>query len=270
MTLLKRLAGLVALIFGLVGVVACMGGIYGVCWVSARLQQANDTVFDAVDKGLATAQDRVRAAQRRVNDSKITSAEIKSKLRDWSIKEAKERIVTRLEIDSRTEKLAGGLETADSILEASTTSLRGVQQLLELSGSLGAPVDPVALDDVLEKLKSVQSRVQEIDKTVDQIRAFATAKEGESEDSRLIRITRLVGRMLLMMSEIDTRLEAAVRRLDEMRSDAEQMRARTSRYILLGTIACCAILVWIAAGQVALCMCGWKSCFGRRPPTADR
>ena len=74
--LFRRLVGILALTFGLVGVAACGAGAYGVWLVQSRLNRANDKVFDAADRGLSAVQDRIPIAQERVREAKITTDEV--------------------------------------------------------------------------------------------------------------------------------------------------------------------------------------------------
>ena len=48
--------------------------------------------------------------------------------------------------------------------------------------------------------------------------------------------------------------------MSQMQADAQRLKARTSNYILVATIAGYLVFAWIAAGQAALCLCGWKNC----------
>src|SRR5688572_7365295 len=125
----KRVAGLIVFALGFLGVVACLAGAYGVWVIAVRLHDANDRVFAAVDRGLSKTEERVTAVQKRVEQSKITTIEVRDKIRNWGAAEAKERLVERLEIDAQAEKLILQLETADSWLDASAETIRGVQHL---------------------------------------------------------------------------------------------------------------------------------------------
>jgi len=258
--LCKRVVWLLALAFGFLGVSACMVAVYAAWLLGSRLERTNDKVFAMIDKGLASAQDRVRSVQERVKESKITSTEIGQSLRDWGTRRAKESLVSRLEIEGRVEKLAGHLQTADSWLEVSAESIRSVQQVLEMGNSIGAPLDPASLEEVLENIKSLRRTLQQTERAVDEIRAFMANKEGESEENRLSRVTKLLGRILVTIGEIDTRLEESVTRLSELQIDAHQLKATTSAYILVTIIGCYVLLAWIAAGQAALCLWGWTNC----------
>jgi hypothetical protein len=255
--LIKKVLALLALMFGLLGVLACVAGIYAVWRLKSRLDHANEKVFTALDKGLTHARDRVCAVQKRVQDSKITTSEIVEVLRDWTTRKLQERLTAQAALESRVEKLDGYLQTADAWLETASESIRGAGQVLELSQSLGAPVDPALLVALFEKLTWLRTTIQQTEQTVKQIREFTAVKE--DEENRLARLTKLLGRTLVTVGEMDTRLEEAATRLAQMRDSEQQLQARTGKYLLLASIACCLLLVWIAAGQVALCLAGWKN-----------
>jgi len=256
----KRVMGLLALAFGFLGVVTCMAGVYAVSLLGSRLERTNEKAFAMIGKGLASAQDRVHGVQKRLKESKITTTEIGQRLLDWGKRNAKERLVSRHEIESRVEKLAGHLQTAESWLGTSTESIQNVQGVLQLCNAAGVPVDPASLEELLENITSLRSRLQQTEQTVDGIRAFMANKAGESGEERFSGVTKFLGRILVTTDEIDTRLEESATRLSELQTDARQSKATTSAYILVTTIGCYVLLAWIAAGQAALCLWGWTNC----------
>ena len=258
--LFKRVLALLALAAGSLGVVACMTGVYPVWLVGSRLDQINERVFVTIDKGLASADDRVRGVQTRLRESKIRSSEIAQNIRDWSTSKPKERGMMTVEIEKRVEKLAGHLQTADQWLETLTESIRGIQHVLELGALVGAPVDPISLENVLQELTSAQGKLQQTERSINGIREFMVNRVGESEDNRLGRVFRLLGNTESTAGAIDTRLEDSATRLSQMQAEAQQLHARISKYILLTTVGSYLVLAWIAAGQAALCLCGWKNC----------
>jgi hypothetical protein len=164
--------------------------------------------------------------------------------------------VTQLEIEARTEKLAGQLLAANLWLDSSVDSVRDFQQVLEVGHSLGADVDPASLDDVLATLASVRGRLQEAEESVAGVRGFVTAVTGESDENRGARVLKLLARVLVTITEIGPRLERLADRVASARADAKEAKASTSSYILWTAIGCSGILAWIAAGQLALCVWG--------------
>src|SRR5262249_51340526 len=144
-----------------------------------RLHEANEKVFAAADRGLTFAQDRVRAVHKRVELAKITTTEVEQKLRDWADRPIKERLAAQIAIDIAAEKLARHLGVADAWLETSADSVRNIQEVMELGKSLGGSMDPASFDEILDRIASLRTRLQEAEQTVDQIHAFAIGKEDE-------------------------------------------------------------------------------------------
>jgi hypothetical protein len=270
--LFKRLVAVLAMFFGLLGVVVCLVGIYAVWSAGSRLDRANDRVFATVDKSLAAARDRVLGVQRRVQESKLSTDEIGKLLRDWTAKQAAERVVSRLEIEAKADQLARNLQLADLWLETINDSLQGTQQILETASSVGAPVDTALVDEVLGKLTSLRSTLQQAQETVESVRGFiAKADDAASAEERTARALRLVARAIGTISEIDSRLGELASRLSEAQVSAAQPKARIRNYIVGATGVGLLLLAWVAAGQGALCWFGWKNCgrSGQRVTASD-
>jgi hypothetical protein len=267
--LFHRASAILALALGVVGVAGCAAAAYGVWLVASRLHRANDQVFDAIDRGLGSVQDRLPLVQQRVRDSKITTAEITEAVGAWTAKKVQDRIVSQLEIESRTEKLSAQLQAAELRLDASTEVVLDVRRVIELGQNLGARVDPASTDEVLGLLASLRGTAQQAEQAVDGVRRFATPAAGESVEDRLARVAKVLARILLTLVEVDRRLDEFATRLAEVRGAARQSRARTSNYITLWSVVCYGLLAWVAAGQVALCHWGWSHCRRGRLPTGQ-
>ena len=127
--------------------------------------------------------------------------------------------MARLDLETRTEKLAGQLHAADLWLEASTDSVRDIQQVLELGRSLGAEVDPASLEEALETLAGIRGQLQEAEQSVDEIRGFATAVGGESDENRVARVLKLLARVVVTITEIGPRLDRLAARISDTRAE---------------------------------------------------
>jgi hypothetical protein len=190
--LFKRVVPLLALAAGSLGLVACIAGAYPISLVKTRLDRTNERVFVTIDKGLASAQDRVRAVQERVRESKIRTSEIGPKLRDWRASKANERLASAVEIKSRIEKILGRLQTADQLLQKSMDSIGVIRDAREWLVLIGVPADSISPDKVLEKLTSTQGKLREIERSINGVGEFTVNRVGESEDNRLSRVFELL------------------------------------------------------------------------------
>jgi hypothetical protein len=93
-----RLFPLVAFGFGLLGAIACGAAALIVWFVGMRLSQANEKVFDSIDKSLVAVRNRVLSTRQRVQESRVTTEGLGASVRNWTRKEARERLTSRLEI----------------------------------------------------------------------------------------------------------------------------------------------------------------------------
>src|SRR5215203_4551726 len=132
----KRLLGWLALLVGVVGLAACGVGAYVVHRLAARLEQAADRGFDAVDTGLAFAEDRARGTLDRVREANAATRRAADTVSGWTARTAAERLAARRILDRLGEAVTGHLHSADLRLEAATASLRHGQQLLSVAALL--------------------------------------------------------------------------------------------------------------------------------------
>jgi chromosome segregation ATPase len=256
----KRVVPLLALAAGSLGLVACIAGAYPISVVKTRLDRTIEKLFVTIDTGLTSAQDRVREVQQRVRESKIRTSEIAPKLRDWRASKAEDRLASAVEIKSRVENIVGRLQTADELLQKSMGSIGITRHAFELLVLIGVPAESFSTERVLEKLTSTQGKLQEIERLINGVGEFTVNRRDESEDNRLSRVFELLRNTELTAGAIDTRLDDSANRLSELQADAQQLKARISNCILFTTIGGYLVFAWIAAGQAALCLFGWKHC----------
>jgi DNA-binding transcriptional MerR regulator len=250
---------LFALSLGFLGVITCVAGIAAVWSVGSRLSRANEKVFDAVDKSLAAVRDRVLKTQRRVQELKITSEDIREGLKDWTRKAASERLASRLEVGVKAEQLVLGLQQADLWLEMSGASIQGVQQALEMGSSMGAPIDPALVDPLLEKLAGLRSQLKQATETVDGIRMRAAEMaDGAPLEERIDQVVKLALRVAATLGEIDARLGESANKLSEVQAKGLHLKSKTHTYIAIAEIGAVLLIAWMAAGQAVLCLHGWK------------
>jgi hypothetical protein len=262
MTATKRLLPLTTLSLGGIGVVVCVAGILGVLLVGSRLNRTADNVFTQIDSCFATVRDRFAGIRERVQAAKITSQDIEQGLKDWTKKQANDRLISRLEVEERAEQLASGLQQADQWLEFSESSIQLVQQALEVGKSTGAPVDTDAADRLLEDLASLRIQLTQATESAERIRA-RTAKAGEANllEEDINPAIQLALRVIATLGSIDSRLEELGNSLSETRTKVQSLRTRYFRWMRIATIGIILLISWMAAGQCSLCLHGWQSLY---------
>jgi len=260
MTIFKRLPSLLALFLGFIGLVGCFALVVGVWIISARLSQVTENLFGKLDGSLVVVRERVAQTHDRVEVSKITTEGIEKTLKDWTKREAGERLALRLNAAEKTERLASTLQQADHWLEVSESSVELVQQALSMGSLAGAPMDTTSVDGLIEEIASFRSQLAEATEFVARIHErTAEASEEKSLEERIEQAVQLALRVVATLGSIDSRLEKFENRLSETQKNLHGLNTKTRRWILVVTIGITLFMVWMAAGQVALCRLAWNS-----------
>ena len=256
----SRLFPLLAFLLGLLGVVVCAVAVVAIWAMGSRLSQANESVFDAIDKSMVAVRERVLRAQQRVQESKLTTDDIAQSVTNWTREETGERFASRLKVEEKTERLALGLRQADVWLETSEASIQGVQQAFEIAGSLGAPVDAALINTLLDRLGSLRRQLKQSTETVDAIREHVAATaEGKTSEERISQLAQLSLRMVATLGEVDSRLGEFADRLSAAQTEGQRLESKTHFYIVTAHVCVVILIAWMAAGQVSLCRQGWKN-----------
>ncbi len=85
-------------------------------------------------------------------------------------------------------------------------------------------------------------------------------KSGERPlKERLEQAAQLAVRVAATLGTIDSRLDKFTNRLSQTQEALRKLKAKTLRRIWLATFAVMLLILWMAAGQVALAFYGWQS-----------
>jgi flagellin-like hook-associated protein FlgL len=255
----KRLLRLLALSFGLLGFVGCSLALVGVWRVGARLRQATEAFFEKVETTAVVVQSRLVQTRERLDASKVTADGMAQSLKDWAGREAVERLALRLDAERRTERMASALQQGDHWLEVSGSSVELIQRALSMASSAGAPVDPTAVDAIVEEIAHLQSRLAEATDFVSRIREWtAEASGGKPLNQRIKQAAELAVRVASTLGAVDSRLDKLADRFSQFQENLRELRVKTLRRIWLGTIAVMLLVLWMGAGQVALSLYGCR------------
>jgi hypothetical protein len=255
----KRFLCLLALFLGILGTVACIAAIFFALSVNFRLCRATDRLFEKLESTRDRAQDRVNKIRERVDAAKLTTLDIDKSLQDWAKKAAAERVAVRLEIAKKSERLGPALEQAGQWLEASGSACELIEQGLSIAASAGAVTDTARIDALIEDLKDLRAKIAEVEEAAARIRDWTAQKsEPESAGRRIDQVVELAVRVAATLGTFDSRLDKFDDRLARAKEELQESKAKTLRRIHIATAAVMLLVLWLAAGQIALTYVGWR------------
>jgi hypothetical protein len=254
----ERLVSFSAILLGSLGVVVCAAAFGVVWWMGSRLTQSNERVFNRIDASIMAVRDRILSAKTRVQESKITTKGVEESVRNWTQEKTSERLALRLECEKKAGQLTTGLREADAWLETSEASVLGIQQIIEVSSTLGARVDAELVDPMLEKLGELRRQLKQSTETADSIRdTMAKAAVGEPLNENFAQVAQFAVRLVATLGQIDTRLDQFTDRLSGTQARGQELKSNTRFWIVAAEIGAVLFVAWMAAGQVCMCRNGW-------------
>ncbi len=256
----SRLILFLAFGLGLVGAIVCAIAIIGLWSVIARLRNTTNAVFANVDDSLVVIQERAKRTQDRVKASAITTESIANSLKDWTTREAGQRIAIRINLAEKTDRLRYAMQQADDWLELSASSAKSMQQALSMVSELGAQIDTGRIDVVIEGIDSLRNQLVETTEFIDNLQKLTVAiGEEEPREERIDQAVRLTVRVIATLSSIDSHIEKFEARLLETQKNVQALKIKTIKWIWFVTIIIATLIIWMAAGQVALSYLAWRS-----------
>src|SRR4051812_32463585 len=256
----RRLLAFAGASIGFVGIIACALGIAAAVWVGVRLDRANDLSFAAVQKSLAAARVLVLRSQDRARE--LAAEDLGAPLRDWGKLQIRQDLLIR--VDDKAQRVAQRLEQAQVWVQTSAESIRSINETLQVIRTVGgvsnADDGATALTAAADRIDELNDRLQQVIETITEIHQQASARleDSAADEERIPRLTGLANGVSATLRQIETRLGESADRLSERQAGAEQLRVRVHRHIVLAVIGMAMLLAWMAAGQAALCACGWK------------
>jgi len=256
---LKSFPRFAGISLGSLGIVLCAALAIAVWIVSVRLGRVTENLFSKIDGSLTAVGQRVVQTKDRIAAATIATSDIAETLRDWTKLQARQRLALQLNTEEKTERLTSILEQADDWLEVGGSSLGLIQGMLSIGTPASAAADTTLVDQLIEETASLRTQLAAAMEIVAGLHErFANAGEENLSESQIEQIVPLALRAVATLGSMDSRLEKLSSRISARQNQIQELKSKTLRSILFVTIGVTLLLLWMAAGQVALCWLAWK------------
>jgi hypothetical protein len=254
----KSLVNVVAICAGGVGLAICIAAMIVRWIIRGRLDGVTESAFNKMDQAIDVVSQRVGQTRDRVAEAKITTAEIEQALRDWTKREAGQRLALRLDAAKKSERLATVLQQADQLLEVAESSAGLVQGVLSIRVSTSESSDENAIDPLIEEIASWRTTLGTAKETVASIQSrLVDMSDGKSPGERIGQAVQLTVRVVATLSSISSRIERFADRVMSAQVRLQELRKRTHRWILIVSSGLTLVILLMATGQIALCRLAW-------------
>ena len=252
------LRNLIGISLGGIGLVVCVAGLVVVWVVNTRLGQLTENVFGKIDQSLVAVRQRVVQTQDRLQSAKITTDDVEKSLRQWTRREAGERVALRLNAVEKTDRLSAILKQTGDWLEIAESSVGLVNDVLSSGDSTSEKTGQPSFEQFITEIASLRAKLAEATKIVAGIheRLVATTDE-KSPGEKIEQAAQLTVRVAATVGSIESRLQNTVGRLSDAQSQVHESKKGIRRWIRAAAIGVVLLILLMAAGQIALCRLFW-------------
>jgi hypothetical protein len=240
-------------LLGALGTLHCVAGSLGVWYVELRIDRAREQVFERVDQSFSGIGRRLIETQNLAAKSKLTLEEIQQRMQDWTKQEASGRLATRLDLETRVQRLSSGLRQAERMLEFSHETVEHVRQALEVGDELGLKLNADSADPLLERIAGIK---QDLSLAIDAAESlgqhFGEDRDDKSMGKRAEQVATIAARLLATFGSIDSRFASFQGQLTNTQDAIRQLSAKTHARVVAVAVCATLFLLWMAAGQFCL------------------
>ncbi len=266
----RRLAGMLGVLLGAAGTVACLAGIASAWSIRGRVDDGVVEVSVRVDDVLARVEDRANRVTDTIKNAQTSVRELNERVqqriaerRDVPLKEA-------ADIDELERQLYARIQLAGEWIGFIRSTMDLVEQLLQIveSASLFAQQDTHTMADLIAALRDGKKELQQTSKLGEDVKTSLTEIRASSNlDENAKRITTLSSMIDKSLAKTQRHTESFQGAVAEVRTGIADLATRIRRQTAIVAVLITVILVWIAIAQLSLAVHGWRALRPRLPGT---
>jgi flagellin-like hook-associated protein FlgL len=254
----RSLLHVAGILLGGLGIAICVAAMVFTWIASARTSQFSANVFGKIDGSLVAVRTRVDQARDRLREAKINTQDVETSLREWTRREAGERVALQLKVAEKTDKVSAILAQAGVWLEGAESSLGLVNEVLSSHYSSERAAAP-SLEELVREIAFVRAQLAKAMNVVAGIRErIATAADEPPPQERIQQAVRFTLRLASTLGSVDSRLDEFETRCSQTQSRLQELQSRATWWIRITSVGVMLLILLLFAGQVALCRLSWS------------
>ena len=253
--MIGKFCRVLAFVFGLFGSLLSVVAVGGV-WVGhARVQTFNQQVDQAIDQTFVAFQESVTRVGNQVADARITTIELETELKELLAEVDIKKAVVRGRLRKHSQAITRTVVRTDQWLATAESSIELLQRVSESAETLGFDLERPDTRGLLGKIGTVRQKVSTLNDSLEAIENESIAFELQKNVDAIVRLS---AKLVLTLTDVDERLANLAETIERTREASHLFFVRMERSIFHVCLAVTVLVIWLLAGQVALCWVGWR------------
>ena len=244
-------------VFGLLGTLVCMVSAIAVLVLGIKVSETTEQAFDVLSDALAASRSMIEGTSARIGEARLEAEDLERGLKEWSRGKATAALGNQLGLPEKSQKISAKLEIVDQWLDVAESSVTLVDKSIKVLAPLGVEADSGAASQIATEVATLRGQLQACSAMITKL--AEGVESGPSEPTEPDRpLVGLASKLVLTLTPIDEHFEAMGNRVAALEEECRTAGKSTRRTIHLVTCGLILFALWMGAGQVALCLGGWR------------
>jgi uncharacterized phage infection (PIP) family protein YhgE len=253
-TVVKRIGGVLIMVFAALILLSSMGGMFGIWVLKGKAHGLSTALFAPVESGLGTAGQALEKVNTRVSNARDTV----SNAQEFVGQLDREPVANGAVLSAISETVGMRLEPVIDQLQASISNALGLVNGVNNSVAAINDLFGVSLPTLTNELETLDARISTL--------------RGRTQEVRTDLAAMIQGRLQIPSARMNSRLANLAGGLQDIQAivskylgSVRQIQARLTTLksnirtaITIGSVVGTIFLIWIAISQVAMLVYGWS------------
>jgi|GEM_PF-6648007 len=272
MARLKWLAGLLGLILGVAGIIACFVGIVFTWSIRSQIDESVCQVSTRFDHFLVKAEapankvaETIEIAEKSMRRLNNRVQQRVSQLRDMPLEDAPKIDDLERKLYAKTKLVRNWIGTMQSIMDL-------IEQVVHMfqSAALFARQDDHTFSDLIAAIHAGKKEIQNASELLEAVRiSLVEIRNNKNADKNAKRISTLSSKIDASLAKTLNHAESFQTAVAKARTICTDLSSKIRRQVLIAVILLTVVLIWTAIAQLSLAIHGWKALGLKKPTEAN-
>jgi chromosome segregation ATPase len=265
MLILKRLTGVLAILIGIVGAIACALGIYYTGEINREVKQFAEQVFVSVENSVSGIHDQMNRFDLSAKDLRSQLNTLFSELDGLETKPIETESTVRIADLKRNVAFKEKLARARHLVSSVSNAAGALNNLLTFVNASEFLKTQIETEVLLEKIRTSQAALDRLSDMLNKTSEIALQLQNTPDNSHIYAtLKEQLGKMQGSLKAITALPPIFIETINKSEERVFYYKTQTATWLRMGFIIIPLVLVWLGAGQVSLIILGTCLCKRKR------
>ncbi len=247
-TVLKRISGVLIMVFAALILLSSVGGVYGLWVLKDRAHRLTTAVFAPVESGLDRADEALGKVNTRISNARDRVSNAQALVGQLD----QEPVANGAVLSAISDSVSMRLEPAIDEVQASISDTLGLVNGVNNSIAAINDLFGVNLPTLTDELQTLDARITTLRERIQEVRTDLAAMIQGKLQMPAARVNSRLANLASGLQDIQPVVSKYVGKVQQIQARLTKLKSNISNAITIGFVVGTVFLVWIAISQVAM------------------